>query len=85
MSIERGEVVRRWAEQKYNVEGVTGVEFMDEHDPGYSDYTPGIGDYIRVVVYGFADCVLGVADAYEALSLIVDICQFADKHRELPA
>lgn len=79
---ERGEVVRRWAEKKYNLTGVSAVGFEDADDPDWSEYTPGIGRHIQVTIYKndeFVECYT----EEQMADLIVEICQFADKHREL--
>ncbi len=77
--METDPIICRWAEQKYDVEGVKGVDFETEYDYGYSEYTSGMGEYIAVTLYGENKKVIRGADEFDACELIIDVCRFAAK------
>lgn len=53
------------------------VHIEESFDPGYSEYTPGIGDFVLVNCYDSADRLIRSDAEEDTVDLIRSVCQFA--------
>ena len=71
------DAICRWAEHKYGLAfgSVTKVDMRDECDPGWSKWTPSIGDYVSIHVW-CGDRLARCAVEEEMVPLIREMAAF---------